>query len=99
MTSTTRDRLISWGGSALISIFVVFGTFGLNRGAVRNDAIIQQIDKKVEKAYVDDQDNAIKSDVKDFKLEQEKRHTTEMQQVDKKLDLILEIIKAQKLNQ
>ncbi len=96
MTNVMKDRLISGGIGALASLFVALTVFGLNRNAVKVDFEKEALRKKADVTYVDSRDNEIKSDVQEFKQLQENRHVNEMQQVDRKLDLIIKLIEAKK---
>jgi len=84
--------LINIAVSVLTACFVVFTTFALNRKGIKADNLSGKLEKKADITYVDDRDGEIKSDLKDYKIQQEQRHTSEMREIDRKLDLIIKLI-------
>lgn|SRR5512133_2229867 len=67
--STWRERGLNAGVSVITACVVVFLTFGLNRGAVKDDKINQELKTKAPYEYVDKQDAAIQEELKTQKAE------------------------------
>lgn len=94
MTANTKTLMINIAASAVTACAVVFLSYGLTRSGKKADTIDSELKKKAPYDYVDMRDGEIKSDLKDYKIQQEQRHTSEMKEIDRKLDLILEVVKA-----
>lgn len=94
MTVTTRNLMINIAASVVTSCAIVFLSFGLTRSGKRTDTIDSELSKKAPYEYVDAGDGRNESNLKEYKIQQEQRHISEMKEIDRKLDLILEVVKA-----
>jgi len=90
MTQKVKERLLNASISALTAGGAVVLAFTLSTGETKGLNIQKELKEKAPYEYVDNQDDAVKQIIYDYKTDHQTQHTAEFNSLDGKLQLIID---------